>query len=139
MSLFTTKYPSSTIASTYAGLPEDQDYYLCNHWITYHSRNKDLQGLAIANEIVLTDIDNLYMFADFESCNYDCNFIQYFINNGLDFRDFLGNVYCTVTNVSNALYNVSDRISKPNKFLPYAIAGVGILFLFKDEIKKLAK
>lgn len=135
----TIKIPNSQNASTYIGFPEDQDDWLCEHWKQYHSANKNLYGVQYANDIVMLDISKLNMFADFESCNYDCDWLQYFLDNGLDFRDFLGNIYCTFDNVSDTVYNVSQSLSKKGSILPFALGGFALLVIFKNDIIKAFK
>lgn len=140
MGMFTTIKPTSTIQSTYLGLPDDMDDYVCSDWQIYHSRNKQALGLQKANEIFLIDVGRIGNFASMWVCKYDCDFIEYLNKNGMPYNSLLTNMYCATENISEAVQTISEKTNTVAKIsLPLILGGLGLAFIYKDEIKKALK
>ena len=90
----TIKKPTAPDVSTYNGLPDDLDDWGCSDWQVYHTRCKKIYGLAQANEFFYIDVARLHAFSDMWICKYDCDFLQYLKNNGIEYNSIISNSFC---------------------------------------------
>lgn len=136
MGWYNTIRATSPVASTYAGLPEDQDDWVCSNWQVYHMRNKTALGKQPANELFLIDMGRIGMFASAWKCKYDCDFLKYLEQNGIPYNSFITNIYCTAENITEATEKLSGTTVNLAKIaIPLVVVG-GLLYFFKDEFKK---
>lgn len=114
-SWISTVKPTSTVPSTYSGLPADQDNWSCDDWIIYYKRMKAAMGKAKALEIVQIDAGNTGFFANIQFCKGDCDFINFFKSEGLPTGNFISDLYCGASSVvqstTRAVTNVAASTS----------------------------
>jgi hypothetical protein len=119
--IFTTVRPTSPIPSTYAGLPEDMDDWSCAEWVTYHKRVKAALGKDKAIDIVSRDSDSIGIWANSNSCKYNCEWSRYFKSEGIDpGSNIFSSLYCTAENVSNT----AEGITSPGFLKPLIVIAV---------------
>ena len=132
----TDKIPTSPDTSTYLGLPPDLDDWNCSAWQIYLERNKQSFGIVKAREYFMIDVGRLHAFSDMGDCKYDCDFVDYLRDNGIEYNNPITNVYCGFENITQSAENITTFGTNVTKWIfPIAVIG-GIAYLFKDEIKK---
>lgn len=135
--------PSSPYPSTYDGFPEDTHDWSCANWRFYYDRNKSIAGKAKAVEIITLDLYEQGSFSDAHWCKYDCDFMQYLINEGVPIKNIFTDIACIFSNVtetvSDTTETVKDVVYKTGNIvkilLPVGLA-VGGYLLFKHLNKK---
>lgn len=128
----TIKSPTSPAPSTYAGFPADIDDWGCGQWYLYHRANAELYGVEIANKYLINDFERLNPFADAWACKYDCDFLNYLKNNGINYTNFISDIYCTAENLTSATRTTSESVAKLSKIiLPLALIG-GAYYIYTN-------
>lgn len=143
MGIFSTVIPSSPNPETYAGFPEDQDDWGCKHWQLYYEQNKALYGAEKARNYFANDFDRIGFFSDGQWCLTDCNWLNFFKKEGLDYFDIASKVWCgadeVVGNVTESVKNVSGGIKNVSKWLVpgIVVAALGVGYYHRKKIAKL--
>jgi len=132
--------PSSPYPSTYSDFPEDTHDWTCAQWRIYYDRNKAIAGKAKAVEIIYIDLENQGSFSDAHWCKYDCDFMQYLLNEGVPIANIFTDIACVLSNTTGAISDTTTAVSKTVKtvsnILPFAVILGGGYFLFKYLNKK---
>lgn len=131
--------PSSLYVSTYENFPEDQDDWNCDNWKIYYTRNKAIIGQQSALQLVQTDVSNLNPYADVWVCKYDCDFVEFFENEGLPTGGIAGDLACTtgavVTGVKDLATGLGSGIKMASVLIPVGV-GIGAIYLLSQLDKK---
>lgn len=132
--MFSTIRPTSPDPSTYADLPQDQDYWGCQHWRTYYDRNKQSLGKAKAIEIFRVDSDRIGWWADLYKCKYDCDFVNYFENEmGENVGNIFSKVYCGASTIVTTAHDGIKLVNVLTPALMFTAAFVGYNYLKKEN------
>ena len=142
--IFTTISPTSSLPSTYAGFPLDQDDWVCAQWDSYYERNKTALGQKKALEIFSIDTNRVGSFANLELCKFDCEFVKKFRALGWNIT-WLSTVYCGAEEVVEAGGEIISGAATGAKgfagllkFAPWILLG-GAAYYYRDDIKKAFK
>ena len=126
MWVFSTIKPSSPDASTYKGMPLDQDDWTCDNWLSYYKANKISQGKDTAMKIVSTDWASTGWFADVNWCSVNCDWSGYFRSEGFDPGGPISRFICPVVKgAGDVIEDTGKTLSIAGKLLPVALfAGI---------------
>jgi hypothetical protein len=111
----TKQLPSSTAPSTFKGLPDDQDFWVCQDWIDYYQNNKALLGAAKARSFVLRDMERTAYYSTYSTkCAFDCDFKKFFAAEGIPIGNLASDSFCGIveigTNVGGGAIGLSEGV-----------------------------
>lgn len=81
--------------ATFVEFNEDQHWWTCENWKRYFELNKQYLGKTKAIDIFYYDISQQGFNSDFHNCTYNCDFVQYLVNEGFNVTKLFNYLYCT--------------------------------------------
>jgi len=109
--------PSSQYPQTYAGFPPDMDDWNCDQFKMYYQNNKAIIGKVAALQLIQNEAAKLSFTSTISNwCKYDCDFVNYFKNEGLTTGNIFSTLYCATSNVVDAVGSVTGAVSNTADF-----------------------
>jgi hypothetical protein len=130
-------------------LPNDSDDWTCANLKNYYLEVKKVYGKEKAKQTFESDISDISFFATANNCKYDCEWMNFFKDEGLNGGNIISNIFCGASNVAKTVNNSTDAISKSTdnvgktvSFLTnpvFLVVGLGVAGYWWAKKKKYIK
>lgn len=143
--MFSTIRPTSPEPSTYSGMAEDQDEWLCEDWYQYLYRNIMAFGKKQGTSIYNKDAERIGFWSEWHDCRYGCDWINRMLEIAPDANtgaNFFSKSYCAFEQVpetvDETIEQTGESAGKLLRWAPVIIIG-GVLAYAEYKTKFIRK